>query len=123
MSATDPPWRRAARTMRVPEAVLAVLGAAALILVAFLAPWLKFVLTVALAKGIAVLGILLLLRAGQVSFGHGMFLAVGAYTVAFLAPAMPEALLLLPLARCWPGCSAWSSACSSCATATSSSAC
>ena len=83
--------------MRVPEAVLAVLGAAALILVAFLAPWLKFVLTVALAKGIAVLGILLLLRAGQVSFGHSMFLAVGAYTVAFIAPTMPEALLLLPL--------------------------
>ncbi|GGC35339.1 hypothetical protein GCM10011504_12120 [Siccirubricoccus deserti] len=79
------------------EAGLAVLGAAALVLVAWAAPWLKFVLTLALAKGIAVLGILLLLRAGQVSFGHAMFLATGAYTVAFLAPEMPEALLLLPL--------------------------
>ncbi|WP_431270224.1 branched-chain amino acid ABC transporter permease [Dankookia sp. P2] len=97
MSATDRALPAPPRTMRVPEVVLAVLGAAALVLVAFLAPWLKFVLTVALAKGIAVLGILLLLRAGQVSFGHSMFLAVGAYTVAFLAPAMPEALLLLPL--------------------------
>ncbi len=97
MSATDRALPAPPRTMRLPEAVLAVLGAAALVLVAFLAPWLKFVLTVALAKGIAVLGILLLLRAGQVSFGHSMFLAVGAYTVAFLAPAMPEALLLLPL--------------------------
>ena len=97
MSATDRALAAPPRTMRVPEAVLAVLGAAALVLVAFLAPWLKFVLTVALAKGIAVLGILLLLRAGQVSFGHSMFLAVGAYTVAFIAPAMPEALLLLPL--------------------------
>ena len=97
MSATDRALAAPPRTMRVPEAVLAVLGAAALVLTAFLAPWLKFVLTVALAKGIAVLGILLLLRAGQVSFGHSMFLAVGAYTVAFLAPAMPEALLLLPL--------------------------
>ena len=27
-----------------------------------------------------------------------MFLAVGAYTVAFLAPSVPEVLLLLPLA-------------------------
>jgi branched-chain amino acid transport system permease protein len=97
MSATDRALPAPPRTMRVPEAVLAVLGAAALVLVAFLAPWLKFVLTVALAKGIAVLGILLLLRAGQVSFGHAMFLAVGAYTVAFIAPTMPEALLLLPL--------------------------
>jgi branched-chain amino acid transport system permease protein len=97
MSATDRALPAPPRTMRVPETVLAVLGAAALILVAFLAPWLKFVLTIALAKGVAVLGILLLLRAGQVSFGHSMFLAVGAYTVAFLAPAMPEALLLLPL--------------------------
>jgi branched-chain amino acid transport system permease protein len=97
MSATDRALPAPPRTLRLPEAVLAVLGAAALVLVAFLAPWLKFVLTVALAKGIAVLGILLLLRAGQVSFGHSMFLAVGAYTVAFLAPAMPEALLLLPL--------------------------
>ncbi|MFZ4406307.1 MAG: branched-chain amino acid ABC transporter permease [Paracraurococcus sp.] len=82
---------------RMVEPALAILGAAAMILVAWAAPWLKFVLTVALAKGIAVLGILLLLRAGQVSFGHSMFLAVGAYTVAFLAPSMPEALLLLPL--------------------------
>ncbi|WP_241671434.1 branched-chain amino acid ABC transporter permease [Dankookia rubra] len=97
MSATDRALAAPPRTMRLPEALLAVLGAAALVLVAFLAPWLKFVLTVALAKGIAVLGILLLLRAGQVSFGHSMFLAVGAYTVAFLAPAVPEALLLLPL--------------------------
>lgn len=97
MSATDRILAPPPRSLRLPEAVLAAFGAAALVLVAFLAPWLKFVLTVALAKGIAVLGILLLLRAGQVSFGHSMFLAVGAYTVAFLAPAMPEALLLLPL--------------------------
>jgi branched-chain amino acid transport system permease protein len=97
MSATNRILAPPPRSLRLPEAVLAGLGAAALVLVAFLAPWLKFILTVALAKGIAVLGILLLLRAGQVSFGHSMFLAVGAYTVAFLAPAMPEALLLLPL--------------------------
>ncbi|WP_157644470.1 branched-chain amino acid ABC transporter permease [Bradyrhizobium sp. WSM2793] len=36
-----------------------------------------------LAKGIVVLGIILLLQAGQVSFGHAMFFATGAYTTAF----------------------------------------
>lgn len=87
----------ARRVAPIGEALLALLGIAAVILAAWAVPWLKFVLTVALAKGIAVLGILLLLRAGQVSFGHSMFLAIGAYTVAFLAPALPEALLLLPL--------------------------
>ena len=83
---------------RGTEIALALLGAAGVIVAALLAPWLKFVLTIALAKGIAVLGILLLLRAGQVSFGHALFLATGAYTVAFFAPRLPEALLLLPLA-------------------------
>ena len=80
------------------ESLLAALGAIGLVACAWAVPWLKFVLTIALAKGIAVLGILLLLRAGQVSFGHSMFLALGAYTVAFLAPAENEVLLLLPAA-------------------------
>lgn len=38
-----------------------------------------------LAKGLAVLGILILMRADQVSFGHAMFFAIGAYTAAFLS--------------------------------------
>lgn len=36
-----------------------------------------------LAKGVVVLGIVILLQAGQVSFGHAMFFAIGAYSVAF----------------------------------------
>lgn len=80
------------------ELPLAVAGAAALLLAAWLTPWLKFVLTIALAKGIATLGILLLLRAGQVSFGHALYVAVAAYAVAFLAPVIPDVLLLLPAA-------------------------
>jgi ABC-type branched-subunit amino acid transport system permease subunit len=36
-----------------------------------------------LAKSIVVLGIILLLQAGQVSFGHAMFFACGAYAAAF----------------------------------------
>jgi branched-chain amino acid transport system permease protein len=80
------------------EWLLALLGAAAMVLAAWATPWLKFVLTLALAKGIAVLGILLLLRAGQVSFGHALYVALGAYAVAFLAPSLPDVALLLPLA-------------------------
>jgi len=88
---------------RRAEALLALGGIAALVFTAWAAPWLRFVLTVALAKGLAVLGILLLLRAGQVSFGHAMFLALGAYTVAFAAPAVPETLVLLPAAALLAG--------------------
>jgi branched-chain amino acid transport system permease protein len=83
---------------RGAEISLALLGVAGVLAAAWAAPWLRFVLTIALAKGIAVLGILLLLRAGQVSFGHALYLSSGAYVVAFLAPSLPEALLLLPLA-------------------------
>ncbi|WP_291296164.1 branched-chain amino acid ABC transporter permease [Elioraea sp.] len=75
-----------------------VLGIALLFGLSFLAPWLKFVFTIALAKGLAVLGILLLLRAGQVSFGHALYVAVGAYTVAFTRPVAGDVLILLPLA-------------------------
>ncbi|WP_114374097.1 branched-chain amino acid ABC transporter permease [Elioraea thermophila] len=78
--------------------IVALLGTVGILAAAALAPWLKFVLTVALAKGLAVMGILLLLRAGQVSFGHALYLSIGAYTVAFLRPAVPDLLVLLPLA-------------------------
>ncbi len=84
--------------MRKLEVLLAVALAGAMITVAVMAPWLRFVLTIALAKGIAVMGILLLLRAGQVSFGHALYIAFGAYTVAFLAPRLNDAVLLLAAA-------------------------
>ncbi len=50
-------------------------------------PWAKVVLSLAMAKGLAVLGIVVLLRAGQVSFGHALFFAVAAYAAAFLGKA------------------------------------
>lgn len=46
-------------------------------------PWLEVVLLLTMAQGLAVLGILVLLRAGQVSFGHGLYYAMAAYTTAF----------------------------------------
>ena len=39
-----------------------------------------------MAKSLAVLGILVLLRADQVSFGHAMFFAIGAYAASFYPP-------------------------------------
>jgi len=78
-------------------ALPAAAGVALVVGLAAAAPWLKFVFTIALAKGLAVLGILLLLRAGQVSFGHALYVAVGAYTVAFARPGIGELLVLLPL--------------------------
>src|SRR5918994_1508982 len=75
-----------------------LLLAATMVPVAF--PWLTVVLIIVIAQGLAVLGILVLLRAGQVSFGHGMFYAASAYATAFVAraPGGSEVLLLLLVA-------------------------
>ncbi len=52
---------------------------------AWLPTWALFLLTVALGKGLAVLGLVFLMRAGLVSFGQGLYYAAGAYTVGFLS--------------------------------------
>jgi branched-chain amino acid transport system permease protein len=84
--------------MTRPSTIIAIFAAALLVLLlAWAVPWLRFVLTIAIAKGLAALGIVVLLRAGQVSFGHALYLSFGAYVVAFAATVNHEALLLLPL--------------------------
>lgn len=55
-------------------------------------------LTIVWAKALPVLGIILLLQAGQVSFGHAMFFAIGAYTIGFVGRAMAGGELVLLLA-------------------------
>lgn len=57
-------------------------------------------LTIVFAKALPVLGIILLLQAGQVSFGHALYFAVGAYTMGFLQRdvAALDLVLLLPVA-------------------------
>lgn len=52
--------------------------------------------TLIFAKALAALGLFLLLQAGQVSFGHGMFFAAGAYTAAYVGAAFkaPDLVLL-----------------------------
>ena len=76
--------------------VVVLLLAAALAPVAL--PWLKTPVILALANGLAVLGVIVLVRAGQVSFGHAMFFCFAGYAVAFGQRLWHlDALLLLPL--------------------------
>jgi ABC-type branched-subunit amino acid transport system permease subunit len=65
--------------------ILAAAAVLALAVTPLAAPWLQFVLTMAIAKGFAALGVAVLLRAGLISIGHAMFFAASAYGVAFLA--------------------------------------
>jgi ABC-type branched-subunit amino acid transport system permease subunit len=74
---------------------LTVLAAAVLPL---LMPSWSTLITLILAKGIVVLGIIVLLQAGQVSFGHAMFFGLGAYAVAFWGKYVGAGDLLLFLA-------------------------
>lgn len=61
-----------------------VLGLVALAaIVPILLPSWATLITLVAAKGVVVLGVIILLQAGQVSFGHAMYFAVGAYAVAF----------------------------------------
>lgn len=83
-------------TLRLPALVivlvLAVLG------LAFALPWIKTPLLLSLANGLAVCGVIVLVRAGQVSFGHAMFACLAGYTVAFAGRAWHlDALLLIAL--------------------------
>ena len=79
------------------QLLIAVLAAAVLAL-AFTFPWLKTPILLALANGLAVSGVIVLIRAGQVSFGNAMFACLAGYSAAFLARAWHlDALLLIAL--------------------------
>ncbi len=83
---------------RLPAA--AVVASGLLLAAPLLVPsWVLFILTLALAKFMAVLAVALFLRAGLVSFGHALFYGIGAYTAGFGAKwfGLGEALLLAPL--------------------------
>src|SRR6266568_5183767 len=49
--------------------------------------WALFILTIAFAQGLVALGLMLLLRAGLVSFGQALYYCIGAYTAGGLARA------------------------------------
>ena len=76
------------------------LGAAFLLVVPVLLPaWMMFIFTLAMAKFVAVLAVALFLRANQVTFGHAMFYAVGAYVVGFSVKwfRFADMVVLLPV--------------------------
>jgi branched-chain amino acid transport system permease protein len=52
----------------------------------FLPRWAVFLATVSLCYGIVVLGMMLLMRTGLVSFGHGLYYCLGAYAAGTLQP-------------------------------------
>ncbi len=68
------------------KGLLAFLGVVALLAaLPYANSSLMIFLTLCMAKSLAVLGVLILLRADQVSFGHAMYFAIGAYAAAFLS--------------------------------------
>ena len=79
------------------RSLLTALGLLALAVIPVMAPGLQLLVNLALAKGLAVLGVTVLLRAGQVSFGHALFFGVSAYAGAFCVAALPGADLVLVL--------------------------
>ena len=84
------------RSLGPPVAV----GAVVLLAAPFVLPdWMRFIVMLALAKFMPVLAVALFLRAGQVTFGHAMFYAVGAYTAGFGAKwfDLRDVAIVLPL--------------------------
>jgi branched-chain amino acid transport system permease protein len=71
------------RTLTMLAAALAVL----LVTAPFLPKWALFLATVALAKALVVLGLLLLMRTGLVSFGQGLYYGIGGYAAGLVADA------------------------------------
>lgn len=79
---------------------LLVAAALALALAGLIAPnWLVFITTLAITKALVVLGVVLLLRSGLVSFGQGLFFCVGGYAVGMggLFLGITDALVLIGL--------------------------
>lgn len=83
---------------RLPWGLLA-LGAVLLAATPFTPSWLLTLLAVSLAKGLVALGLLLLLRAGLVPFGHALYYCLGGYAAGLgvLWLGLRDALLLAAL--------------------------
>lgn len=79
----------------VVSAMAALLAAGAFLMPA----WLSFLLTLALAKALVVLGVVLQMRAGLVSFGQALFYCIGGYGVGLGAQSLgiADAFALLAL--------------------------
>ncbi|MGM0571319.1 branched-chain amino acid ABC transporter permease [Marinobacter sp.] len=87
--------------MKLDKTELSLIGVAiAVAVVAQFSPnWLVFTLTLAISTALVVMGVVMLMRAGLVSFGQGLFYCLGGYAVGlggrFLG--ITDALLLIGL--------------------------
>ena len=81
---TRPAPVRVRAALSKPAMAAIVLLALALLLPVAL-PWIKTPVIIATCFGIAALGVSVLIRAGQMSFGHAMFSCAAGYAVAFAA--------------------------------------
>jgi ABC-type branched-subunit amino acid transport system permease subunit len=75
---------RAGKRRERTVAVLLTLFSILVVTGPWLPQWAMFIMTVAFARGLVVLGLLLLLRAGLVSFGQALFYCLGAYSAGAL---------------------------------------
>lgn len=70
---------------RDPTLPILIAGSIILLVVGpFLPRWVMFLINVSLCYGIVVLGMMLLMRTGVVSFGHGLYYCLGAYAAGTL---------------------------------------
>ncbi len=81
--------------MKVPA--LSLLAALATLVLGYTYSWTITPIVIGLTYAIAALGVSVMARAGQISFGHAMYSCISAYTGAFLARAVPgtDALALI----------------------------
>ena len=88
-------------------------GGLVILLAAAVAPllpdWVVSLATIAFANGLVVLGLVVLWRAGLVSFGQALYYCVGAYAVALTARwvGLTDAFLLLLIGGVAAGVAAW----------------
>lgn len=83
-------WDRTGRALVALVVVMLVAGP-------FLPSWMISMLNVSMCYGIVVLGMMLLMRTGLVSFGHGLYYCLGAYAAGLIDQIwkMPDMLLML----------------------------
>ncbi|HME90187.1 MAG TPA: branched-chain amino acid ABC transporter permease, partial [Myxococcaceae bacterium] len=95
------PARASSNMILFDRTAKAAVAAAAVLLAGgfFLPQWALFLTTLSLAKGLVVLGLLLLMRTGLVSFGQGLYYCLGAYAAGTLGQFLhvSDALLMLLL--------------------------
>jgi ABC-type branched-subunit amino acid transport system permease subunit len=85
------------RDLTLTSLTLALIGLLALGIV--LPLWMVFLLTVAFAKALVVIGLVVMMRAGLVSFGQGLYYGLGAYAAGLMTNflGVTDAIVLVVL--------------------------